>query len=197
MVFKMDKVKQIIEQLRYNKYYAGSDYMLDHVNENKYLLSCKDIHTTQILHILFESKEEAIQYPSIYRNTDIVDGNYKAIPFDYKNRKQMNEWDLLHSYDSLMFDMSDYRECSYQRLNKLMTLYSNILIRANGHRSIFSNYLLREMILDSTYEMEMKLSGDDYPLCIHYKTVDDLEVYGILAPKLRDPTDDDIIFEVK
>ena len=193
----MDKVKSIIEQLRYNKYYTGSDYMLDYVNENRYVLSCTDIHYTRILHIFFESKEEAIQYPSIYRNADILDGNYKAFPFNYKNRKQMNEWDILHSQDTLIFDMKNYRECNYHRLEKLMNLESDILIKANGHQAVFIDYLLKEMILEDTYKMEMKLTGDDHPLCIHYKTVDDMECFGILAPKLIDPDNSDVTFEVK
>lgn len=123
------------------------------------------------------------KYPCIYESEDALLRKWKLKRIDFDNIRDRSYWSLLKFDD--VFDIEyDSFECSDLKRLLLNWDCEQIEIRNNGCYNVYSQILLKSMLID--YDLEdigLKIVHQDAPVRINYKW-GIFDVYCLIAPRL-------------
>ena len=189
-----DDVEQILNFCKELVYINPAFYMIS-TNGNKIIVKCHDTsHVVMFRAELPKLTDWELHHLIRLEKMDVI--HHKFNPKVMDINKEFKDIRSLTLYDKDMITHEGYSERDSKRIvlkfNRLTEdLTNDLLVRCNGYEACFNPYFMSKLFYDLPKELHCKLLYNDSPLIVKY-LVDDITVYGIIAPK-RIPHDSDYL----
>lgn len=181
-----EDVEQILNFCKELVYINPEFYMIT-TNDNKIIVKCNDTsHVVMFRAELPKLSDGNLHHLIRLEKMDVI--HHKFNPRVMDINKEFKDIRPLTLYDKEMITPEGYSEhdsrsivLKFNRLTENLT--NDLLVRCNGYEACFNPYFMSKLFYDMPDELHCKLLHNDSPLIVKYR-VDDITVYGIIAPKM-------------
>lgn len=181
-----EDVEQILNFCKELVYINPEFYMIT-TNDNKIIVKCNDTsHVVMFRAELPKLSDGNLHHLIRLEKMDVI--HHKFNPRVMDINKEFKDIRSLTLYDKEMITPEGYSEhdsrnivLKFNRLTENLT--NDLLVRCNGYEACFNPYFMSKLFYDMPEELHCKLLYNDSPLIVKYR-VDDITVYGIVAPKM-------------
>lgn len=194
MTIPSDDVEQILNFCKELVYISPEFYMIT-ATDTKIIVRCHDTsHVVMFRAELPKLTDWNLHHLIRLEKMDVI--HHKFNPRVMNTNKDFKDMRPLTLYDKEMITPEGYSErdsrtivLKFNRLTEDLT--NDLLVRCNGYEACFNPYFMSKLFYDLPKELHCKLLYNDSPLIVKY-LVDDITVYGIIAPKMI-PHDSDYL----